>query len=88
MVFGSDTAQISVINNLMDVLFVSRVLDMLSYNDESQSDTNEEWGDEVDVYLSEVCNVILHTLWCLPSCVVLMLLMLIKITISHSTWHL
>ena len=88
MVFGSDTAQISVINNLMDVLFVSRVLDMLSYNDESQSDTNEEWADEVDVYLSEVCNVILHTLWCLPSCVVLMLLMLIKITISHSTWHL
>lgn len=57
-VISSELAQISVINNLMDVLFVSRVLDMLSYDDEAQVDISDQWGSEVDVYVSEVSGII------------------------------
>ena len=51
-----EIAQVSVMNNLMDVLFVTRVMDMLSpYDDNPRGNVVEEWGEEVDVYLSEVC---------------------------------
>ena len=60
-VISSEIAQISAINNLMDMLFVSRVLDMLSYDDEVQVDISDQWGSEVDVYVSEV-SVVTNTL--------------------------
>lgn len=53
-VIDDEIAQISTMNNLMDVLFVSRVVDMLSYDGEPRGDARGVWGDEVDVYLSEV----------------------------------
>ena len=57
-VINNEIAQISTMNNLMDVLFVSRVMDMLSNYGEARGDVGEEWGDELDVYLSEVCTKI------------------------------
>ena len=55
-VVDDDIAQISTMNHLMDVLFVSRVMDMLSYDGDRSGEAGEEWGNEVDVYLSEVCT--------------------------------
>ena len=59
-IIDDEIAQISMMNNLMDVLFVSRVMDMLSNDGEARGDTREVWSDEVDVYLSEVCTNIKH----------------------------
>ena len=55
-VIDNKIAEISTINNLMDVLFVSRVMDMLSYDGEPRGDSREVWGNEVDMYVSEVCT--------------------------------
>lgn len=55
-VVNNEIAQISMINSLMDMLFMSRMLDMISYDNDPRTDTIEEWAnEEVDVYLSEVC---------------------------------
>lgn len=40
------------INSMMDMLFLSQMVDMLSYDNGVGGETH---GDEVDVYLSEVC---------------------------------
>lgn len=57
-VVTNEIVQISTINNLMDMLFVSRVVDMFSYDTEvSRDDVSEEWPNEVDVFVSEVCVV-------------------------------
>ena len=59
MSVNDEIAEVSVMNNLMDVLFVTRVMDMLSPNDDGNPRGNvEEWGEEVDVYLSEVCKCV------------------------------
>jgi len=55
-VVASEIAEISLVNNLIDMFFVSRVVDMLSHDDEvSNNDVTEEWSDEIDVYMAEVC---------------------------------
>lgn len=52
----NDIVQISMINSVMDMLFVTHIMDMLSYdNREPTGDVSEGWANEVDVYLSEVC---------------------------------
>ena len=58
----NDMIQISMINNVMNMLFVTQVMDMLSYDDNVPTDINGEWSNEVDVFVSEVCV-------CVPVCV-------------------
>ena len=59
-IVGDDgITEMTMISNMMDLMFLSRLMDMVSVSGNSISvsdDSSSEWNSEVDVYVPEVCS--------------------------------
>ena len=66
-VIGDDgMTEVTMISNMMDLMLLSRLMDMLSVSSSSSvnDDSNSEWSDEVDVYVPEVCVIVCNCVCC------------------------
>ena len=59
-IVGDDgMTEVTMISNMMDLMFLSRLMDMVSVSSNTISvsdDSSSEWSNEVDVYVPEVCS--------------------------------